>query len=204
MKKILVFTIAVFLFTTGICSAENYRFRLGAGSSSIHTSFEGKQYKNGSFLITGIDIIDVEKDDKKEDISYSLLGLKLALENESLAPGLRCSLGFKGVGGSIDSGATKEGEFGAIAFMGSMAYIFPGIPSPIPIEISIKLCFSPTPLSFSDSDRYIESEVGIAFYLIENASLYLSYRDYNIHMDNDDGKWKVKDDVLGFGLTLIF
>ena len=203
MKKILVFTISAFLLSVGICSAENYRFRLGAGSSSIHTSFEGKQYTNGSFLVTGIDIMDVEKDSKNEDISYSILGIKFALENESLAPGLRCSLGFKGVGGSVDKNA-KEGKFGAIAFMGSMAYLFPGTLSPVPIEIFLKLCGSPTPLSFNDSDRYIESEAGIAFYLINNASLYLSYRGYNIHMDNDDGEWRLKDDVLGLGLALTF
>ena len=199
MKKLLIFIIAVFLIASEATAADSYLFNLSAGRSSIYASLDAKRYIDSGYLITGVGFIDVNDDDEK----YFIAKVKLTVGNETLYPGLRCDLGFKGLIGSVEKDP-DEGDIGGIGFYGSVAYILSERISPLPIEISAGVCWVPGVLSLSDLDKYREIKVGIGVYIVENAAIILSYQDYDIRMDNDPGEWKVKDGVVLVGLELTF
>lgn len=199
MKKLLIFIIAVFMLASESTAADFYQFQLSAGRSSIDASLDAKRYINSGYLITGVGFIDVDNDDEE----YTIAKFKLTVGNETLYPGLRCDLGFKGLIGSVEKDP-EEGDIGGIGFYGSVAYILSERISPIPIEISLGICWVPVVLSLSDLDNYKEIKAGIGVYIVENAAIVLSYQNYDIHIDNDPGEWKIKDGVVLIGLELTF
>ncbi len=199
MKKLLIFIIAVFMIASESAAADFYQFHLSAGRSSIDASLDAKRYINSGYLITGVGFIDVNNDDEK----YTIAKVKLTVGNETLYPGLRCDLGFKGFIGSVEKDP-DEGDIGGIGFFGSVAYILSERISPIPIEISAGVCWVPGVLSLSDLDSYQEIKAGIGVYIVDNAAIVLSYQYYDIGMDDDPGKWKMKDGVVLIGLEMTF
>ncbi len=199
MKKLLIFIIAVFMIASESAAADFYLFNLSVGRSSISASLDAKLYIDSGYLITGVGFIDVNNDDEE----YTIANVKLMLGNETLYPGLRCDLGFKGLIGSVVKDP-DEGDIGGIGFFGSVAYILSERISPIPIEISAGVGWVPGVLSLSDMDNYQEIKVGIGVYIVDNAAIVLSYQYYDIRMDNDPGEWKMKDGVALIGLELTF
>ena len=199
MKKLLIFIIAVFMIASESTAADSYLFQLSAGRSSIDASLDAKRYIDSGYLITGVGFIDVNNDDEK----YTIAKFKLTVGNETLYPGLRCDLGFKGLIGSVEKDP-EEGDVGGIGFFGSVAYILSERISPIPIEISAGVCWVPKALSLSELDKYQEIKVGIGVYIVDNAAIVLSYQSYDIRIDNDPGEWKMKDGVVLVGLELTF
>ena len=199
MKKLLIFIIAVFMIASESAAADFYQFHLSAGRSSINASLDAKRYINSGYLKTGIGGIYVSNDDEE----YTIANVKLAVGNETLYPGLRCDLGFKGLIGSVEK-EQNEGDIGAIGFFGSVAYILSERISPIPIEISAGVCWVPDMLSFTDLDNYLEINAGIGVYIVDNAAIVFSYKHFDIRMDNDPGEWKMKDGVALIGLELTF
>jgi YfaZ precursor len=199
MKKLLIFIIAVFMIASESTAADSYLFQLSAGSSSIDASLDAKRYLDSGYLITGIGFIDVNNDDEE----YTIAKVKLTVGSETLYPGLRCDLGFKGLIGSVEEDP-DEGDIGGIGFFGSVAYILSERISPIPIEISASVCLAPGVLTLSDMDNYQEIKAGIGVYIVENAAIVLSYQYYDIRMDNDPPEWEMKDGVALIGLELTF
>ena len=199
MKKLLIFIIAVFMIASDSAAADYYQFQLSAGRSSIDASLDAKRYLDSGYLITGVGFINVNNDDEK----YTIAKIKLTVGNETLYPGLRCDLGFKGLIGSVEKDP-DEGDIGGIGFFGSVAYILSERISPIPIEISASVCWVPGALTLSDLDNYQEIKAGLGVYIVDNAAIVLSYQNYDIRMDNDPGEWKMKDGVVLIGLELTF
>ena len=199
MKKLLIFIIVVFMIASESAAADFYLFQLSAGRSSIDASLDAKRYIDSGYLITGVGFIDVNNDDEE----YTIAKVKLTVGSETLYPGLRCDLGFKGLIGSVEEDP-DEGDIGGIGFFGSVAYILSERISPIPIEISASVCLAPGALSMSDLDNYQEIKVGIGVYIVDSAAIVLSYQYYDIRMDNDPPEWKMKDGVALVGLELTF
>jgi hypothetical protein len=84
----------------------------------------------------------------------------------------------------------------------SAAYEIPRIISPIPVELSAAVCVSPKPLSFLDSERYLEIGTNLSFNIIRNGAIVLGYKYIKVRIDEDPGHWNMSDDVVFFGLQL--
>lgn len=195
MKKNIILVFVLLLFATGIANAETYRAELNASNTAIYGGLDAKLYVTKGYMKVGGNGLFIDTDAKE----FSLFNLKVSVGSETLFPNLFCEVGFKGILGTAEE-RDDDDSVGAIAFTGLAAYRLPQAISPIPIQFSLELSGSPKPLSFMDADNYFDTKAGIDFYIVDNASLQLSYRYYSIDMDG----WEFKDDLLMLGIALEF
>ncbi len=195
MKKFVVFIIALVLSGAGSVGAETYRAELNASSAAVFAGVDAKQYVTQGYMKYGASAFYVDTS-KKE---YSLFDVKLMVGSETLLPDLHFEVGFKGILGSAED-ENDDGSLGAVAFTGVSAYRLPQSLSPIPVQFYLGLSGSPRPLSFLDSRNYFDVKTGVDIYVVENAALQLSYRYYDIELED----WDFKDDRLMVGIAIEF
>ncbi len=200
MKKIIESLTFIFItiITSSICVASAYHFEINANRSSVEAKFDVTTAIDQGSLTTGVSTIYDEDD-------YKILSAGVALGDEILAPGLKCSLGFKGVLGQVEEDQ-QDSDVMAISFLLSAVYDIPETLSPIPIKASAGICVAPEPLCFLDSDRYLDIRTSLSFYIIENGAIIVGYRRLKIHFDNDNpaNNWEMSDDALFVGYRLRF
>jgi YfaZ precursor len=199
MKKILTISLLMLIFFGSTAYAKSYRAELNAGSSSVDAGFDAKYYIANGYMKVGLDGIYVDKD--SED--YLLGDVKFMVGSETLYPGLQCDLGFKAILGTAEED-DQSGDIGALAFAGRVAFVTPEKISPIPIEVWTEITGAPTPLSFLDLENYFEFEAGIGVYVVPGARISVSYRYYQLNMEDSGDDWQLDDDMFMLGLAIEF
>ena len=195
-KKITGFIVFIAISVSGVSFADTYHWRLSAGRSALEGRFDVKRDIDQGLITAGVGAMYSNNSDE-----YKIADVKFTLGNEIIVPGLRCDLGFKGLLGDVERDH-RDGDLMAIGFLLSTTYETPRTVSPIPVEISVAACASPEPLSFLDSERYLEIETNLSVHIIENGAVVLGYKYIKVRIDDDTGHWNMSDDVFFIGLQL--
>jgi len=94
-------------------------------------------------------------------------------------------------------------DFIALPLMAKIRYSFPPLMFNIPpIGLEAKALYSPTALSFSDSEKYSEYRVSADIEMIENVGIYAGYR--NIHAEYKGVGQKLFDNSFYAGLKITY
>lgn len=200
MKKIFFLSLCVLLLLieANISSAQTFEVFLNAGSSTVQAGLDVEHRMDQGKLLTGFSGTQVNNEGR-----LRLIEGHLAIGNEMLVKGLSGKLGIKGTIGKADRGL-RDSDVSGLGFLIGGAYSFPKANLPISTKVFADLSFSPSPLCFTDLDRYFDIKMGIDFYLVENAALELAYEHYSLRMKNGPGDWSRRDDFLTIGVKLRF
>jgi len=94
-------------------------------------------------------------------------------------------------------------DFVGLPLMAKVKYSFPPLMYNIPpVSIAGKALFSPTALSFGDSEKYSEFRVSVEMEVIENVNIYAGYR--NIHTEYLDIEKSLFDNSFYAGLKITY
>ena len=198
MKKIIGSIVFITIVMSGVTFADTYQFELNAGYSCVGVRFDIVQDLDQGVLITGIGGVCNDNDDE-----YMIADAKVALGSEMLIPGVKCSLGFKGLLGEIEFD-NVDGDLGAIGFLLSVAYDIPKTVATIPLQVSIEVIAAPNPLCFIDSDKYVEMRAGLGLHILENAAVVLTFRHIDVHFDEGLANRKMSNNAVFVGYQLSF
>jgi hypothetical protein len=195
-KKLEVPVIVIVLFISTISYAATYEVELNASKSPIEARFDYRKVIEQGSLTTGIGAIYSEDE-------YRIGHAKLTLGNEILVAGLRLDLGFKGVLGDVERDS-READLMAIGLLFSGSYTIPETISPLPIDLSMSFSMAPDPLSFLDSDKYMDFRVSLDFNIVKNAAIIFGYRYIEVDLYHERGDWELSDETLFIGYQLRF
>jgi hypothetical protein len=202
MKKIALLFTGVFLLTfSSSAFADNVQLWLMANGDTVAFNMEYQFKKDfGSFAAGGG--IEYARGD------YTIGEGIIALRRDQLVPGVRFGLGFKGYVGRTDSEDESEsGNIAALAFLIEGAYELTSSlnPVPLPVEAYGAVSFSPSSLSFDETESLQEYKGGVRFYLIESAFLFIECKYRKIEFEESgNGEWDRDDTILAGGVTLRF
>ena len=143
-------------------------------------------YPDTYFLTLGF--LDVDNKESTDPLVYA--GFKLRQDITGIE-GMRFGIGAKGT-------YTKVGgeRHVAIPIGLEVAYTLP-LEIAMPIIVSGYFDYAPSVLSFKDADKYIEKRLEIGIQLIEQANVFVGWRE--IDTDFDNGDYEYNDEVyIGF------
>jgi len=148
-------------------------------------------YPNTYFVTLGL--LDV--DNKRSTDPMLSAGFKLRQDVNGVE-GLRFGLGFKGVYTKV-SGKS----FTALPLSVEAAYTLP-LDFAMPIVISGNLDYAPSVLSFSDAEKYLEKRIEAGIQVIEQATVFIGYRDIETKYSTSIGKYTYDDEFyIGFRVS---
>lgn len=208
MKKIILMVMFGMLLC-GLSWADGYEFNLSAGDTSVAGGVHYKGYLDSGYLKRGLRGVYTEGDNSGDnnsnssDPDYRWLALDLMVGNELIAPGLACEIGLNATFGNAEYRGLS-GDVGAFAFSGRVAYVFPSHLMPIPLELFGTLSYAPRILSFMDSELYRSHTMGVGLRIVENASLFIEFANYDIEMETTDEEWELDDSVIRLGMIMRF
>lgn len=195
IKKIIL-TIAVITFMLpSVSQGKNLEFEINANSDDIEVKLGWKFpfYKKYPKMAAGLIYSD----------EYMLPKISLALDDEVLTPGLTLGLGFEGLAGEVEI-HDKDFDLRALSFLMLGEYDFSRKLTTIPIKASASLAIAPDPLSFSDSNRYLELSSGVYFYVVRNAAIGIGYRGFRARFDDGPREVKRSEDTMLLGFKFSF
>jgi hypothetical protein len=195
-KKLEVPVIVIVVFISTISYAGTYEVELNASKSPIEARFDYKRVVEHGSLTTGIGAIYSEDE-------YRIGYAKLTLGNELLLAGLRLHLGFKGALGEVENDS-READLMAIGLLFSGSYTIPETILPLPIDLSMSFSMAPDPLSFLDSDQYMDFRASLDFNIVKNAAIIFGYRYIEADLSHERGDWELSDETLFIGYQLRF
>ncbi len=194
MKKVIGQIVFITIIMSSVSFASIYDLEVNAGHSALEARFNATLPLEQGFLTTGIGAI-------YNDDDYKIADMKLALVDEILLPELRFNLGLKGVLGDIEKGY-KHGDLMAIGLLFSGKYTIPETISPIPIDVSVGFSLAPEPLSFLDSERYLDFRARLDLCIVKNGAIILGYRYIEVRLDDNYGQWEMSDETLFVGYQI--
>jgi len=199
MKKfaILLITISLFLlFYANNLMADVYNVRLSANQYALDSEFIGVFNVSDSMLTVGGSGVYDNND-------YKIIFLSALIGNEILIDGLTGGLGFKGAWGE----AEKRNIDGDVLNLGFMCYASYDLSKSslnhYPVILSSSFYISPEPLSFGDTEEFIELLAECSWKILDQAALVLSYRYIEIDFTNRS-KWQKSDSTGYLGLKFFF
>lgn len=180
----------------GGADARTLKFQIYANSDDFVANVESESIVSDATLNVGGGIAFSEND-------YQMGNAYFSIKDEVFVPALTLGLGFKGVlgTGEVDS---KDYDIAAIGFMVLGEYDFRKIYYNLPILLYANFTGAPDPLSFGDTDTYLEFNAGIKGYIVNNAALVLGYHRTEIRFDEDGDDDKLIDDAVYFGVEISF
>jgi hypothetical protein len=199
MKKILLFLIIICGLAVGPSLAAGLDADLTVGSDSIEGGLHYKKDMANGFWRAGGSALYTDDD----DMEYKWLELDFTVGSETLSPGMTCDVGIKGIMGEAEDRGFS-GDVGAMAFAGSLAYLFPSQRTPVPIEVFIGFAYAPEIMSFRDTEEYLAYHAGIGVRIVENASIILKYNSYNVDLETRGRTWELDDSNIRLGLVMRF
>ena len=198
MKRLM----AAFLFLAimvGPACAQSTDVELMAGPSSILGGATHRSLLSSGYMKVGVSGVFTDDDDTE----YQLGNVRFVVGNDTLSPGLSIEAGLQGIFGTAEEDH-NSGDVAAAAFTGRVGYFFPQRLVPIPVEVFGGFTYSPGPLAFMDLEEYTEINLGVGVQIIPNATIQLTYTNYNMEMDEGHGDFTVDDSVVRLGLTMHF
>lgn len=199
LKKQRILWIAVILILGLGCRAGHagtYNFNIYANSNDIMANIDYESLISEAVLSLGAGIVFSDND-------YRMGNLQALLKDEVFMPALTLGLGFKGVLGTAEVD-NKDYDIISIGFMLLAEYDFRKIYYNLPVLIYSSVTGAPTPLSFGDTDTYLDLNIGIKGYIVKNAAIVLGYRAVEVRFEDDPNEKKLGDDAFYFGVELSF
>ncbi|MBC2716255.1 MAG: hypothetical protein HF978_13180 [Desulfobacteraceae bacterium] len=192
-----VVTISLILFfCVNNSMADDYNVRLSANQYALDSEFEAVINTSNSIVMTGISGV-YDNDD------YKILFLKALIGNEILIDGFTGGLGFKGAWGEAEK-RNIDGDILNLGFTGYAGYDLSKTSlNNYPVILSSSLFFSPEPLSFGDTKKFIEILAECSWKVLDQAALILSYRYFEIDFTNRT-KWEKSESAGYLGLKFFF
>lgn len=201
MKKITVLAWLMLFLSGSYVFADNIQLGLMASGDSVMANLEFQGKRDFGIIAAG-GAIDYARGE------YTLGEGLVAFRSDQLLPGLKFGLGFKGYLGKMDSeNDGRSGNVSAIAFLLEGAYELTASlnPVPVPVEAFGAISFSPSSLSFDETESLQEYKGGLRIYLIENAYLSIECKYRKIEFEERGvGAWDRDDTLLSGGVTLKF
>jgi hypothetical protein len=199
MKKILLLVMILCGFAVGSSLAAGWDADLTVGSDSIEGGLHLKRDLANGFWRAGGSALYTDDDDKE----YKWLEGDFAVGSETLAPGMTCDVGIKGVVGEADV-VGYSGDVGALAFAGRIGYLFPRQNTPVPVEAFAGFAYAPEIMSFRDTEEYLAYHVGLGVRIVQNASIIVKYNSYNVDLKTRNIPWELDDSNIRLGLVMRF
>lgn len=199
MKKIITIISLLVCLAPGFAFSESVQFGIVASGDLVEASFEYQSKQTYGIIATGGSFTYSSNE-------YTIGEGFIALRSDRLLPGLQYGLGFKGLYGEVEQKHSDyEATLASIGFMVDVDYELTAAFNPVevPIVAFAGLCFSPSPLSFQDTEKYQEYKGGLRFHLLESAyiSVECKYRQFNFE-DTSRGDWERDDTIFTAGLSL--
>jgi hypothetical protein len=176
--------------------ARTYNFKIYANSDDFVANVESESLVSEAVLTLGGGVAFSEND-------YRMGNIHFALKDEVFMPALALGLGFKGILGTAEVDH-NDYDVIAIGFMLLGEYDFRKIYYNLPVLLYSSFTGSPSPLSFGDTDTYLEFNVGIKGYIVKNAAIVFGYKALEVRFDDAPDENKLKDDAFYFGVELSF
>lgn len=199
MKNVWMVTLALGIIVLAIPASalsEGMSLELNANSSDVEGKFESKvlRYQADLYAATGV---------LYSNGDYILGNLNASMRDTVFTPALTLGLGLKGVAGSVDFPG-KDYEVYALGFMFRGAYDFRDDRTEWPFSIVYGFTWAPSPLSFGDTDRYIDSDLTVHVHVVDSAAILIGYRFFDVRFSTDVERQKKNDDAVYFGLKMYF
>ena len=128
---------------------------------------------------------------------YAMLGVHAMIGNV-VHRGLTGKIGFKGVAGELKRSGNDNPDILALAFSISGSYNLSDVivTHYVPVILHATLSISPKPLSFDDTELFLETVLGVDWMILENAAITGSFR--YLYIDFDDLDRSHGSGYLGF------
>jgi hypothetical protein len=199
MKKILLLLLIVSGFAVGSSLAAGLDADLTVGSDSIEGGMHYKKAVTNGFWRAGGSALYTDDD----DMEYKWLEVDFTVGSETLAPGMTCEVGVKGVFGDAEDNGFS-GDVGAAAFAGRISYLFPRQNTPVPVEVFSGFAYAPEIMSFRDTEEYLAFHIGVGVRIVQNASIILKYNSYDVDLETRSTPWELDDSNIRLGLVMRF
>jgi len=139
-------------------------------------------YPDTYFLTLGF--LDVDNDESTDPMFEAGLMLR---QNIEAVEGLRFGLGLKGTYTEV-----ANSDHAAIPLGAELEYTLPFVFS-MPIKLKGALFYAPSVLSFKDADGYSEGRIELSIDIVEQATLFVGYRNIETDFDGYRGDYTYTD-----------
>ena len=206
IKKTFGFVVfASIVFTSSICFGEaHFDFEANANQDTLEIQLGRTWEEDISTFLTSISMGVLYSDD-----IYTIANAKFGLGTTNLFDNLTIQFGFKGVIGTVDED-NRDADVGAVGAFFSLLYPF-NVPlirddpdNPL-FDISMEICWAPSPVSFGDLDRYNDFKTALGFRILpKTGTIMVGFRSVNAKFNKDFNNWEKKDSAffLGFKFSL--
>jgi hypothetical protein len=176
--------------------ARTYNFQIYANSDDFEANIGSESLVSDAVLSVGGGVAFSEND-------YRMGNVHFALKDEVFMPALTLGLGFKGILGTAEVD-NEDYDIVTIGFMLLGEYDFRKIYYNLPVLIYSNFTGSPDPLCFSDTDTYLEFNIGVKGYIVNSAAIVFGYKSLEVRFNDDPDENKLIDDTFYFGVELSF
>lgn len=176
--------------------SEGMSLELNANSSDVEGKFESKVLRYQADLYAAAGVLYSNND-------YLLTNVNFTMRDKVFTPALTLGLGLKGVIGHVDFPG-KDYDAYALGFMFHGAYDFRDDRTQWPVSIMYRFAWAPSPLSFGDTDRYLDSDLTVHVHVVDSAAILIGYRFFDVRFSTDFERQKKNDDAVFFGLKMYF
>ena len=176
--------------------ARTYKLQIYANSDDFEAGIASESLISDAVLSMGGGVVFSEND-------YRMGNVHFALKDEVFMPALTLGLGFKGILGTAEVD-NEDYDIISIGFMLLGEYDFRKVYYNLPVLIYSNVTGSPDPLSFGDTDTYLEFNIGIKGYIVKSAAIVFGYKSLEVRFNDDPDEKKLIDDAFYFGVELAF
>ncbi len=184
-RKIVVFSLFFSFCSTSFAAAINAqlsndaaRFMYTGGAISTRLQFEGGAFYSDNDLI-------------------GIAGLLVSGEN--LDAPVVATLGIRGYYGNVTNAPNTTSTISAIALGGDLAFSPVSLPG---FEFGGHYYIAPSPVSFGDSDKFVDYGVRVGYQVIPLTTLFVGYQSVTTEI-RGVGKYTLNDGII-FGMNFTF
>jgi hypothetical protein len=194
-KQITLFFVLITFILSGTSYGKTVTIEINANSKDVEGKIEASSQLDETILVAGIGAVYIED-------SFTFLKLNFGLQDNLFSPALTLGLGFNVVAGEGEKD-TEDYDLGAAGFSIFGAYDLREITT-IPVIFSASLSMAPDPLCFMDTEKYMEFNAGVSFYIVKSSSVYIGYKKIKADFEENSDTVKQSDDSVFFGFRLTF
>lgn len=209
IKSLLAGMLSVFLVLTLLSAVSHAVDAFDIEINANQSELEGRigirhPVLSETLLSTGLGVVS---SDEKE---YTVGGLDLSFGSESIIRGLHLGIGFKGIFGRAEKKRRESGML-ALAFLVSMVYDIPEIEIydgiPLDFEFSATVDTAPEPLSFGDSDSYLDFKTALGLNVLgkKRGAVLVGYRSIQAEFHKEErNEWEMSESSWFVGYKFRF
>ncbi len=172
---------------------------VSAQSFDINLNNDAAEFNLNAPLSSGLQLSGTEMNFgflyTKDDDYMGMVGLQVMGSTGSGSPGLSAGLGVKAFGGNTDN----NNDFVAITLGGLVSYSPPAFER---LNLDVYLNYSPDIVTFLDANNFIYYGARIGYKILEQASVYLGYRE--VRIDPSHGSHETIDNGGHIGVEIFF